>query len=306
MGVSTAPATPNLTGTFVPEIWSGKLLVKFYAATVCAAISNTDYEGEIKNKGDKIIIRQNPDITIRDYDKNAELLIEHPETEITELEIDKAKYFSFICDDIDKYQSDIPLMDKWSEEAGEQMKIAIDTQALADIYAQAHASNRGAAAGAKSGGFNLGTAGSPLSVTKTTALDTIVDAGTVLDEQNVPETGRWIVIPPWLAGLVKKSDLKDASLAGDDESVLRNGRLGMIDRFTVYVSNLLTSVSDGGDTCYHAIAGHKSGLAWAAQMTRMESVKSAKTFGTIVRGLNVYGYGILRPEAIVDLYVTKG
>ena len=33
---------------FIPEIWSGKLIEKFYSATVLAAIANTDYEGEIK------------------------------------------------------------------------------------------------------------------------------------------------------------------------------------------------------------------------------------------------------------------
>lgn len=47
MAVTAAAGTPQYSGTFIPEIWSGKLLVKFYAATVLAAISNTDYEGEI-------------------------------------------------------------------------------------------------------------------------------------------------------------------------------------------------------------------------------------------------------------------
>jgi hypothetical protein len=55
------------TGSFVPEIWSGKLIEKFYAATVLAAIANTDYEGEIKSQGDKVKIRTKPTITIRDY-----------------------------------------------------------------------------------------------------------------------------------------------------------------------------------------------------------------------------------------------
>jgi len=38
-------ATAGLSGTYIPEIWSGKLIEKFYLATVFAAISNTDYEG---------------------------------------------------------------------------------------------------------------------------------------------------------------------------------------------------------------------------------------------------------------------
>ena len=55
---SAIEAGGSYTGTFIPEIWSGKLLEKFYDATVLAAISNTDYEGEIRSQGDTINIRQ--------------------------------------------------------------------------------------------------------------------------------------------------------------------------------------------------------------------------------------------------------
>ena len=61
----------------------------------------------------------------------------------------------------------------------------------------------------------------------------------MLDEQNIPEQGRWIVMPAWAAALIKASELRQAYLSGDQTSILRNGRLGMIDRFTLYVSNLL-------------------------------------------------------------------
>ena len=63
---------------FIPEIWSGKLVEKFYASTVLAAISNTDYEGEIKNKGDRVKIRTKPTITIRNYDSDGLLALDRP------------------------------------------------------------------------------------------------------------------------------------------------------------------------------------------------------------------------------------
>ena len=59
----------NYTGNFIPELWSSKLIVNFYDATVLAAISNTDYEGEIKQYGDKVNIRTTPELTIRDRKK---------------------------------------------------------------------------------------------------------------------------------------------------------------------------------------------------------------------------------------------
>lgn len=302
--INAAAGTPQYSGNFIPEIWSGKLLVKFYAATVLAAITNTDYEGEIKDVGDKVIIRTVPDITIRDYSKNQTLQIERPDSTPDELLIDKAKYFNFICDDIDKHQTDIALMDSWSKDASQQMKITVDTGFLGDVYSDAHASNKGATAGAISSSFNLGAAGSPLQITKANILDFIVDTGTVLDEQNVPAEDRWMVLPAWMCGMILKSDLKDASLSGDGTSMLRNGRIGIIDRFEIFNSNLLDTTTDTY-LVYHAMAGHKSAISFAAQMTKMESLRAESTFGTLVRGLNVYGYKVLKPESLCDLYVYK-
>jgi hypothetical protein len=304
MAVSSAAGHPSYTGTFIPEIWSGKLLVKFYEATVIAAISNTDYEGEIKNQGDKVIIRTVPDITIREYVKGQSLQIERPEAPNKELPIDRAKYFNFICDDIDKHQTDIALMDSWSRDASQQMKIAIDTDFLADVYSDAHADNKGAAAGVISEDIDMGSSGSALAITKANVLDVIVDCGTVLDEQNVPETDRWGLLPAWTCGMILKSDLKDASLSGDGQSILRNGRLGVIDTFTLYKSNLIYNLSDTWQS-YHSMFGHKSAISFAAQMTKMESLRAETTFGTLVRGLNVFGWNTLKTESLIDLYIRK-
>jgi len=306
MAVSAAAGTPQYSGTFIPEIWSGKLLVKFYEATVIAAISNTDYEGEIKEQGDKVIIRTVPDITIRNYSKGQSLQIERPESPNSELPIDRAKYFNFICDDIDKHQTDIALMDSWSRDASQQMKISVDTDFLADVYSDAHASNKGATAGAISASYDLGSSGSPLLITKANVLDIIVDTGVVMDEQNLPESDRWMVLPAWTCGNILKSDLKDASLSGDGTSILRNGRIGMIDRFTIYMSNLIYTEADGNYTAYHAMAGHKSAISFAAQMTKMESLRAETTFGTLVRGLNVFGWETLKTESLAELYIRKG
>src|SRR5262245_11090396 len=96
---STTP-NPPYSGTFIPVLWSTKLIEKFYASTVLAAISNTDYEGEIKNKGDKVIIRTKPTITIRDYLADGLLAVERPSAPTKELVIDKGKYFNLILDDV--------------------------------------------------------------------------------------------------------------------------------------------------------------------------------------------------------------
>jgi hypothetical protein len=293
---------PQYSGNFIPVIWSGKLQVKFYKATVLSDITNNDWEGEISQQGDTVVIRTIPNITIRDYSKGQTLVHERPNSDPITLYIDKGKYFDFVVDDVDKVQSDVQLLNMFSDDASEQMKIVIDQQVLGTVYADAHAANKGANAGAISGNIPLGVGGgTALAIPKTGVIDTIVDAGQVLDEQNVPETGRWMVIPPWMAANIKKSDLKDASLTGDQQSIARNGRLGMIDRFTLYVSNNLTTA--GGGT--YMPFGTKDAICFASQMTKVESLRAETTFGDIVRGLNVYGYKATKPEALGVIFGVK-
>jgi hypothetical protein len=293
------------TGKFIPEIWSGKLQVKFYAATCVTEICNSDWEGEIKDSGDKVNIRIIPTITINDYQKGMTLTSQVPTAAEIELLIDKGKYFSLVVDDVDAVQSDLRLMDMFSNDAAEQMKIKVEQQVFGTVRTEAHAKNMGATAGVVSSNINLGATGTPLAVTKTTVLDTIVDAGQVLDEQNVPETGRWFVIPPWFAAMIKKSDLKDASLAGDGTSILRNGRLGMIDRFTLYVNNNLTVSTDGANQVTNALFGTRDAVCFASQFTKMETLRAQTTFGNIVRGLKVYGFKTTKPEALGVVYGMK-
>jgi len=300
---------------FIPEIWSGKLVEKFYAATVLSAISNTDYEGEIKDKGDKVKIRTKPTISIKNYRADGDLEVERPVGSIVELNIDQGKYFNLILDDVMEVQSDLNLMSMWADDASEQFKITVDTDVLKGIVGGAVAANRGATAGAISGDINLGvTSSGPLAVTaapaasKVDVLDMILRLGQVLDEQNIPETGRWLIVPTWVATLIKKSELRQAYLSGDATTMLRNGRLGMVDRFTLYVSNLLPSGVAGGLAAGETVvfAGHSHGLTFASQFTKMETLRSERTFGQLVRGLQVYGYKVVDGKALAQAVITKG
>jgi len=301
---------------FIPEIWSGKLIEKFYASTCLAAISNTDYEGEIKNQGDKVKIRTKPTITISDYKADGLLTLQRPSGNVIELAIDQGKYFNTILDDVMDVQSDLNLMSMWSDDAAEQMKIVIDAAVLAGLLNGATATyNRGASAGKISGGINLGvTSSGPLAVTAAAAsskvdiLSVLLRMGQALDEQNIPETGRWVVLPTWAATLIKQSELRQAYLSGDGVSMLRNGRLGMVDRFTIYSSNLLPAGTTGGLASgeYVFYAGHSHGLTFASQVSKVETLRSEQTFGTVLRGLQVFGYKVVDGTALTQAIVTVG
>ncbi len=311
---SSNPATPY-SGSFIPSIWSTNLLVKFYASTVLAEIANTDYEGEIKGHGDKVTIRQRPTIEIRDYQVGQSLQVQRPSAPTVELNIDKGKYFNTILDDVIRHQSDINLMSMWADDASSQMKVAVDTDVLLGIKDRADPANRGSNAGKKTGDINLGKTGTPVALVARNAangnveiVDFFTRMGEVLDQQNIPEEGRYVVAPVWFCQMIKRSELRNAALSGDEQSMLRNGRLGMIDRFMIYSSNLIPMGVDAGLAAGESLIyfGHKVALTFATQFTQTETLKSESTFGELVRGLQVYGYNVLKPEALGQAVVTKG
>lgn len=312
--------TPPASGTFIPAVWSSKLNVKFYAASVYASICNTDWEGDIANVGDKVIINQIPDIAISDYVAGAGLTYAAPTPSTLEMNVDQGKSFAFQLNDVIKYQSQPALMEMFSNDASEQMRVAIDFACLRDNFNGAAAANKGATAGVKSGAFNLGTDLAPVTLTTANVLQTLLSLASVLDEQNVPETDRWLVIDPLTRNLLMSSNLAQAQFMGDPKSMVRNGMIGMIDRFTVYVSNQLprgaagntfpTKAVPAGSALAGAvarraiIAGHRSAMSFASQMTKTETLRNPNDFGDLVRGLQVYGYKVTKPEAMALLIVN--
>lgn len=306
MAFPTSAGILSNSGTLIPEVWSAKIIANLYAASVVPAISNVDYEGDIRQLGDTVHIRRDPVIQIRDYRKGDKLIYDDPETNITDLLIDKGKAWSFKDHDTDKAQANYKYQSRWTQAAADNMRVHIDTLVLADVYADAHADNKGSAAGAISSSYNMGVSGTPLQVTKTNVLDILIDASSVLKEQNADSMDRWVVIPTWMAGMIKKSDLKDTSLTGDDISPLRNGKIGKIDEMDIYSSNLLSTVTDGGNLCFNAMFGHKSALTFATQLIENEGpMRSPEFFGDLYRGLQVFGYKVVRPEVLGHLYIYK-
>lgn len=273
-------------GSFLPEIWSKKLNVKYYAQTCLSDITNNTFEGEIKGQGSSVMIRNRPTIAISDYSVNQDMQYQDIIDEKVELLINKAKSFSFKIDDIDTAQSDIAIMNEMTMDAAHQMKIAIDTEVLGSVYGDATNALTQAA------------------LDKTNVLDWIVDAEVMMEEANLPTDQRWLVIPPKIAGLIQKSDLKNSSLTGDSKSVIRsnmnNGRLGEIGGLTLYISNNLAKTGN----VYHCLSGHKSAITFAAQVVKVESLRLQSKFGDAVRGLNVFGFKTVLPSGLVYMPAT--
>jgi hypothetical protein len=269
---------------FIPEIFSKKLQAKFYANTVLAEVTTNEYEGEISGQGDKVNIRTVPAVTVADY--TGSLSYADVTSGTVELNINKAKSYAFKVDDILRQQADIDFMNAAAEDAAQNMKIAIEQ----DVFANVGAGSSLTDVNSSEAGTNAGN-----------ILGHILTAGRTLDENNIPETERFMIIDPATAAIIKNSDLKQAYLTGDAESPIRNGNIGMIDRFTVYVSNNLPS--SGSVTT--GLFGHPKAVAYASQMTNTETVRLESSFGDGVRGLAVYGYKVVVPTAIGEIKLNS-
>ena len=265
---------------FIPEVFSKLLQAKFYKKSILPEISNTDYEGEISGQGDKVVIRTVPAVTINNY--AGTITTQELTTAKVEMLIDKAKYYSFKVDDVLAAQADINLLEGASTDAAEGMRIAVETEVLA-----------GAITGAT-------TIGAQTTITAANILTNILTMSKQLDELNIPEEGRFIVLSPEFISLLKQSELRQAYLTGDSTSPLRNGLVGMVDRFKVFQSNMVYTAASGADSGYtHVLAGHPKALSFASQFTNTETVRMESTFGDQVRGLKVYGSKVVTPDALV-------
>lgn len=248
---------------FIPEVFSKKLQAKFYAQTVLSEVTTNEYEGEISGLGNKVNIRSVPAVTVADY--TGSLSYADVTSSTIELNIDKAKSYAFKVDDILREQADIDFMNEASKDAAQNMKIEIEQDVFANVAASSSLTDVNA---------------TPSNITTSNVLGFILEAGQNLDENNIPEEDRFMIINPAVASVLKQSELRQAYLTGDSVSPLRNGFIGMVDRFKMYVSNNLSTSAGVSSGLY----GHPKAIAYASQFTNTESVRLESSFGDGVRG----------------------
>ena len=327
--------TPSLTSVtkYVPQLFAAKALKNFYETTVFGSIANTDYAGEIKSQGDKVWIRTTPVIAITDYQIGDDITAKYelPNSAARELNIDQGLMWAFQQEDVDSVQSSINVMNLASSDAGERMAIEVDrnvlkfiavgdtetSSATSSIVAANKPADSAGTGGAISGSIDLGNDINAtlrprvLSDGQTTAstdiIRAIVDMALVLDEQDIPQAGRWIVLPSWAIALLKTGDLRRVDVTGDGTGVIRNGAIGMVDNFTIYRSNnVYADETVGGEANFYIPFGVNEAITFASQFVKTETLRIQAQFGDYYRGLNIFGRAIVQPTACGLMYVTRG
>ncbi|KXZ21089.1 P22 coat protein - protein 5 domain protein [Bacillus nakamurai] len=279
---------------FVPQMWSARLLYNLQRTLVYGqtGVINRDYEGEITGAGDSVTINNMGRVKVGDYTKNDDMdSAQTLDSASRKLLIDQSKYFNFQIDDIDKIQQNPKLMDAAMQEAAYALKNTADSFIASHYVDAAH---------------TIGSDTKAVSPTKSDAYEYLVDLSVKLDEADVPEQGRWVVVTPWYEGLMLKDDRFVKAGNMSSEQRLLNGVIGQAAGFTVLKSNNAPlSKPEGGTENHKIIAGHSMAWSFADQATQVEKYRPEKRFADAVKGLHLYGAKVTRPEALAVLSAAR-
>ena len=280
--------------TFIPKLWSARLLYALEKSHVATNLVNRNYEGQISNQGDTVHINSIGAITVKDYTKNTDM--DAPETLATTeqtLVINQAKAFNFQVDDVDRVQAAGDLVDTAMGRAAYALADVSDAYLLSVI-----------AAGADSGNI-IGAASAPVALTAANVYENIVKLRTKLDKANVPTSGRTIAIPPDVYALLL-NDTTHFALAQPvtKDDVVINGMVGRIAGFDVYMSNNIktgTGTDEGKTPYFEVTAQVADSCTFAEQIVKTEAYRMEKRFADGVKGLHVYGAKVTNGKEIAKL-----
>lgn len=292
---------------FKPEVWSKVILAALQKNLVYGGpmVVNSDYEGEISGPGNTVHITQFGDPVISSYSPggtiNYQALTDAGQTMV----IDQAKAFAFAVDDVDRRQAAGDMQQYLEDRASYKLADTAD-QFLASKYTSAAAANV------------LGSTGSPItpaiygSATSHPAdfyIQVLEPLKVILDQNNVPDSGRYVILPPWAISLISQTQAFVAvtDMQGQPSDTFQRGYEGQVSGFNILKSNNVPQpVAGGAGTGVWAIqAGHPMAITYGEQIAQTEALRLQTTFADGVRGLHVYGAQVVRPDCIGVAYVQR-
>src|SRR5215213_6558106 len=270
----------------LPQIWSARILAKLEKNLVFAqpGVVNREYEGDIRADGDRVHIHQFADLTISAYTRNSTTLSYEQLTDSrVTLLIDQAYSFSFKIDDLDAAQVRPKLIDAAADRAAYQLAEQADGY-IAGLYSGASTS---------SPDNTIETS----QFTSTNVYQKFVDLSVLMDQVNLPAGGRYVVVPPWVKGLLLQNST--FVTASKPDAVL-NGEIGQIAGLRILTSNNVKTTGTS-PVVSHMMAGHPAALAYAEQIVNVEGLRLEGSFADAVRGLHLYGAKVLDGARLFDL-----
>ena len=250
--------------TFKRELWEEAILQEFRSSSlahlVCTSPTSVD--------GKRAYFNSLGEVEVKDYTGS----VEFDELETTEIHVDfdQEKYFAIKLDDVDKVQMVANLMLPAANKGAYGMKKKLDEVIINDFIANAKTKKKSVAIATPEEAYNM-----------------IVDLGTALDEQDVPEVGRYVMASPEFVNLLAKD-----KRVVDNTTVLANGVVsGMeINGMQVVKTNRVPKGK--------VVATFSGAMCLGVQIDKMEALRLENSFSDAIKSLFVYGKKLLRPEAV--------
>lgn len=297
---------------FVPQIWSSRILKNLHEKQRMAALATREYEGEIQGKGDTVKIHGVGPVEIRDYVTNKTgggvTYDVGSDTEIL-VTVEKAKYFAFKVEDIEKAQANPKFVSELTNEAAVAMALDTDAYLLSKMVAAAN--DIGSAGGPKPGGSSSVNGGVMTLATtnKGDIYESIVNIGVRLDDLLCPSDGRFLVVPSFAYGVLLKEPLFVGAATAGQAEARDNGVIGKIAGFEIiqlpHSAFVRAGLYDSVEGVYTCLAGRRNSFAYVEQISSVETIRLENAFANGVRGLHLYGGGAIRQECLVACEITR-
>ncbi len=273
-------------GVFIPEIWSKKLNQLLEKNCVMMQCVNSNWEGEIKQQGDKVKIITPAPVSVSTLTSDNITYSSLAPTS-QELEINQKKFFAFKIDDVAKVQTNSDIMEAHLTNAKKAIEEVQDTYLLG-MHTSVTTAN------------TVGSEETPITLDKSTIYEQFVKLALALKNSDAVTGGAkpWVVINPAIESyLLQSPEFINAYKVADE--TLREGAIGRIAGMDVLVSTNLADV----DGKYYVLAGTNDAITFASQLAKIESLRDKDSFSDLVRGLYLYGAKTVQPKALAKMIV---
>lgn len=273
------------TTNFIPEVWAASILENFHNQAVLTGLTNREYEGQL-TAGSTIHIPGIVDVEVKDYKTGVVKDtggVAIPRTTAPDavsdtgidLVVDQEKSFDFYVDDVDRAQSKYGF-DAYTNSASLGLVEDAETFLTAMLA---------------TGGTAIAGAAAPTNWES--AYAAILKTRGALTSAKVPQSQRTLIINASFEQLLLSDGSKLTSFdKSNTTDGLREATIGRLLGFDIVTSPWLD------DTKPTAIGVWTPAVAYVSQIDKVESMRGQDKFADRVRGLHVYGGGILRPTAV--------
>ncbi len=307
LGTAATHVQVTSAAVFIPELWSDDVIAAYKTNLVLAnLVTKIPHQGK---KGDTLHIPVPTRGAASSKVKETQVKVQSfVDTEVT-ISIDKHYEYSRIIEDIVGVQAIDAYRAFYTDDAG----FALATQVDDDLFTLAEGLQDGTVGGSGSALWEkarIGGDGSTLYTGDSSNDTALTDVGIrrmiqLLDDSDVPQSGRALVIPPvernvlmGLARFTEQAFVGEAAMG----NTIRTGKIGDLYGIDVVVTSNCPTIDSAATRIGLLI--HKDALALVEQMSvRSQTQYKQEWLGDLFTADTIYGTGELRNDAGVAFAV---